>query len=121
MVAAYEPDESSYEHDVTAEHLDILATATGAQGRKLKVFELENPYDIREEFLHDDFAAGYIGYYVCNGAVISQSFGDKSADQAAKKVLQNAFPDRAIEQLNTDALAAGGGSIHCATQQEPMV
>ena len=28
---------------------------------------------------------------------------------------------RVIEQLNVDGIAAGGGSIHCTTQQEILV
>jgi agmatine deiminase len=42
-----------------------------------------------------------------------QEFGD------AKAAIQKAFPDRKIVQLNVDGIAGGGGSIHCATQQEP--
>lgn len=48
-----------------------------------------------------------------------QNFGDKAADLAAKIALQQAYPDRKIEQINVDGIAAGGGTIHCATQQEP--
>ncbi|MEG0140836.1 MAG: agmatine deiminase family protein, partial [Comamonas sp.] len=29
------------------------------------------------------------------------------------------FPGREIVQLNIDAIAAGGGGIHCTTQQQP--
>ena len=76
---------------------------------------------VREEYATDDFAAGYVGFYLCNGAVIAQEFGDPEADGAAREVLQQAFPGRVIEQLNVDGIAAGGGSIHCTTQQEPMV
>lgn len=47
------------------------------------------------------------------------NFGDAQADLAAKQALQKAFPDRVIEQIAIDGIAGGGGSIHCATQQEP--
>jgi len=67
----------------------------------------------------NDFAAGYVGYYVCNGAIIMQKFGDKKTDQAAKIKLEKVFPDHHIEQISIDGIASGGGSIHCATQQEP--
>ncbi|MEY4909848.1 MAG: hypothetical protein RL260_3566, partial [Pseudomonadota bacterium] len=29
------------------------------------------------------------------------------------------FPTREVVQLNIDGIAAGGGGIHCTTQQEP--
>lgn len=35
----------------------------------------------------------------------------------AQRVLTARFPGREIVQLNIDALAAGGGSVHCARQQ----
>lgn len=119
ILAGYDPDPESYDHEITRQHLEILQSASDAQGRKLEVIPLEGPMDIREDFLNDEFAAGYIGFYVCNGAVIMQEFGDKQADLAAKTAVQKAFPGRKVEQINVDGIAAGGGSVHCATQQEP--
>ena len=46
-------------------------------------------------------------------------FGDAEADDAARTALQKLFPEREIVQLNIDGIAAGGGGIHCTTQQEP--
>ncbi|MEB4592238.1 agmatine deiminase family protein [Candidatus Thiothrix sp. Deng01] len=120
VLAGYDPDPDSYDHDITLRHLEILKSATDAQGGRLEVISLEGPMEIRKKFLNDEFAAGYIGFYVCNGAVIMQEFGDQQADKAARDAIQQAFPGRKIEQLNVDGIAAGGGSIHCATQQEPQ-
>ena len=119
VVAGYDSDPGSYDHDVTKKHLEILGKATDAQGRKLEVVVIEGPTTIRKEFENDEFAAGYINFYVCNDAVIAPEFGDAKADQAAKNKLQALFPDREVVQLNIDAIAAGGGGIHCTTQQEP--
>lgn len=121
VLAGYDSDPNSFDHEVTSKHLEILKTATDANGKKLQVIKLQAPLNIRDTFLNDEFAAGYIGFYVCNGAVIMQEFGDKAADKAAKAAVQKAFPNRKIEQLNVDGIAAGGGSIHCATQQEPKI
>ena len=119
VLAGYDPDPRSYDHEVTLEHLEILRSATDAAGKQLKVSTLEAPSDIRSEYETDDFAAGYVGFYLCNGAVILQAFGDRAADQAARDVVQKAYPGRVVEQIAIDGIAAGGGSIHCATQQEP--
>ncbi len=119
VLAGYDPDPESYDHEVTKRHLEILRAAADTDGRKLEVIVLEGPTTIRETHATDEFAAGYIGFYVCNAAVIMQEFGDAQADRAAKQALQKAFPDRVIEQVDIDGIAAGGGSIHCATQQEP--
>lgn len=121
VLAGFDPDPDSFDHAVTKRHLELLASATDAQGRSLEVISLPGPDRVRSAFETDEFAAGYIGFYLCNGAVIMQEFGDSIADERARRALQQAFPDRRIEQLNVDAIAAGGGSIHCATQQEPAV
>lgn len=104
---------------VTRRHLDILRAATDARGRRLTVEELESPSSVREQFANDDFAAGYVNFYVCNDAVIGPQFGAADTDDAAKQTLQRLFPDREVVQVNIDGIAAGGGGIHCATQQEP--
>ncbi|MFI6428818.1 agmatine/peptidylarginine deiminase [Rhodococcus oryzae] len=119
VVAGFDPDPESFDHDVTARHLDILETATDTQGRSLEVVVLEAPSTVRPEFESDDFAAGYINFYVCNGAVIAPEFGDPHADGAARQELERLFPDRRVVQIDIDAIAAGGGGIHCTTQQEP--
>ncbi|MGW6375237.1 agmatine deiminase family protein [Rhodococcus sp. NPDC055112] len=119
VVAGYDPDPESFDHDVTARHLEILKAATDAQGRALEVVVLDAPGTVRPEFESDDFAAGYINFYVCNGAVIAPEFGDPETDKVAKEELERLFPDRKVVQINIDGIAAGGGGIHCTTQQEP--
>jgi agmatine deiminase len=121
VVAGYDPDPKSSDHVVTKQHLDILRASTDAKGRALEVVVLEAPSTVRGKFANDDFAAGYINFYVCNGAVIAPEFGDERADLAAKQTLQRLFPKRKVVQINIDGIAAGGGGIHCTTQQEPMV
>jgi len=53
--------------------------------------------------------------------VIVPEFGDRDADQKCKQELTRLFPKREIVQINIDAIAAGGGGIHCATQQQPRL
>ena len=119
VVAGYDPDPKSFDHAVTIRHLEILEKATDARGRKLEVAVLDAPGSVRPKYESDDFAAGYINFYVCNGAVIAPEFGDPVTDGAARSELERLFPDREVVQINIDAIAAGGGGIHCTTQQEP--
>ncbi len=119
VLAGYDPDPQSHDHAVTKRHLEILRRAKDANGRSLDVIVLTGPKTTRDAYQTAEFAGGYIGFYACNGAVIAQEFGDSKADKAAKDVLRKAFPKREIIQLNVDGIAAGGGSIHCTTQQEP--
>ncbi|WP_086820012.1 agmatine/peptidylarginine deiminase [Allokutzneria sp. NRRL B-24872] len=120
VVAGLDHDPKSYDHAVTHRHLDILRAATDARGRPLRVETLDAPEVLRAEDAEGDFAAGYINFYVCNGAVIAPEFGDQRTDAAARATLERLFPKREVVQINIDAIAAGGGGIHCTTQQEPV-
>ena len=103
VVAAYEPDPAFFDHAATTTNLDILRSETDADGRQLEVIVLENPQTIRPTFETDEFAAGYVNFYVVNGAVIIPEFGDALADDKAKSVLQDLYSNRDIVQLNIDA------------------
>lgn len=119
VVAGLDPDPSSYDHAVTKRHLEILRRSTDASGRKLKVVVLQGPSTVRSKYENREFAAGYINFYVCNGAVIAPEFGDRAADSNTRDTLRDLFPKREVIQLNIDGIAAGGGGIHCTTQQQP--
>ncbi|MFJ5234120.1 agmatine/peptidylarginine deiminase [Kitasatospora sp. NPDC088391] len=97
----------------------ILSTATNAAGNTVPVTKLQGPDYYKIRSTSADFVAAYANYYVCNGAVISAQFGDTAADSAARATLARLFPGRVVEQLNIDYLGAGGGGIHCVTQQQP--
>lgn len=98
---------------------DILAKATDAEGRKLDPVVLPEPADIRADT--DDFVSSYVNYYVCNGAVITAQFGDGQADEKARAVLADLYPDRKIVTLDIDNVGQVGGGIHCATHEQPKV
>ncbi|MFJ8039221.1 agmatine deiminase family protein [Kitasatospora sp. NPDC096147] len=99
----------------------ILQSATDARGRRLQITELPGPDKklIRGE--GKEFLSSYSNYYTVNGAVIAPQFGDRYADGLAYTILQAAYPDRRVVQLNIDGIASGGGGIHCATQSQPAV
>jgi len=122
VVANLDNDPDSYDHSVTLEHLEILRAASDADGRKLQVHTLSPPMNPRQNRFsrgNPDFAAGYINYFVINGAVISPQFGDRQADAKAHSLLASLYPGRQVIQLDIDAIAAGGGGIHCVTHQQP--
>ncbi|MFE3190745.1 agmatine/peptidylarginine deiminase [Nocardia sp. NPDC059240] len=121
VVAGLDTDPDSYDHDVTQRHLEILRGATDVHGNTLQVEVIEGPTQVRPQYKNQkDFAAGYINFYVCNGAVIAPQFGDPDGDSAAKDTLERLFPGREVVQIDIDGIAAGGGGIHCATQQQPV-
>lgn len=133
--------------DITDYHIDSLARFTGP-GRMLinlpEVPDLRDPFHRAALETHKmlvaakqevdvipeprrrrvktlDFVASYANHYVCNGGVIAAQFGDRRADETAKRALAEHYPGREIVMLNVDALGEVGGGIHCATQQMPAV
>ncbi|WP_439864980.1 agmatine deiminase family protein [Pseudomonas antarctica] len=124
VVANLDTDPASYDHKVTLAHLEILKHATDADGRPLQVHTLSPPLNPRNSKFNEgnqEFAAGYINYLVINGAVIAPEFGDPVADRKALDLLTRLYPNRTVVQLNIDAIAAGGGGIHCVTHHQPVV
>ena len=102
------------EHDI-----DLLEGARNADGRKLKIVRVLSPRRRYWKHKPESFAACYLNAYVANGAVIGAKFGDIERDEAARKALANAFPGREIIMLRIDAIANGGGGVHCVTQGMP--
>ena len=131
VMYALDLDPESPDYSVTLANKIELQAATDADGHPLTTMALESPdfFKVQEAvesrnwgttkyFNFDGFAAGYIGFYVANNCVILSQFGDDDADIAAFDKVQAAFPDRTVIQITTDGIANGGGSIHCATQQQ---
>lgn len=120
VLAGLESDRESFDYKITREHLKILQASRDADNRELEVVTVQSPRQVRRKLETKEFAAGYVNYCVVNGAVIAPEFGDKEADARCKAVLERLFPKRKVIQLNVDAIAAGGGGIHCATLHEPL-
>lgn len=113
-------DTDIWSNDARSQH-DSLSSSTSATGTPLSVETMIGP-DYNAIRSHNrGFVGSYANYYVCNRAVIMAEFGDDGADSAAKRRIAELFPDRVVEQVRIDHLGAGGGGIHCVTQQQPVV
>ncbi|MEE1824069.1 agmatine deiminase family protein [Streptomyces sp. BE20] len=99
--------------------LEVLRGATDAMGRPLRIVDLTEPDLSGVPDPGKDFLATYLNYYVVNGAVIMPRFGDRASDDRAAGILADLHPGREVVQVSIDAIAAGGGGIHCSTQQQP--
>jgi hypothetical protein len=117
VIAEITEDKSDPEYEALAEcHRVSTEEPTDAQGRKIEVRTLKRPRIRRPS---RDFCSSYVNFYIANGGIIMPKFGDETADEAARQVIANAFPDRRVVQLGIDTIAKGGGGIHCITQQQP--
>jgi len=101
---------------VLQENRRALQGARDAKGRPIEIVEMEDAWEAQQE--GETFCISYINFYLANGAVIMPSF-DAPGDARARAVLERAFPDRKLIQLDIRKVAIGGGGIHCITQQQP--
>ncbi len=135
LVYTLDNDPDSSDYHATQAHKRILSSATDAQGRAIRAIALNTPNfdDVektvvahnwgagKSKFNADGFAAGYLGFYLANHCVLMARFGDVAADLQAFEQIQALYPERNVMQISTDGLANGGGTIHCATQQQIKV
>ena len=120
VVVSHDAQDLYGERAVTQRHIDVLRQSTDAQGRPLLLTVIPVPAQpASPKASSDSFAAGYINYYLCNDGLILPAFGDAAADRFARDALQALYPARRMVQMRIDAIAAGGGGIHCTTQQQP--
>lgn len=110
-------DPAHPDHAVCARIIEVLADATDAAGDRLELTALPAPGILRDAEGWVDYS--YVNHYVFNGAVLACSFGDRVDDRAAE-ILADAYPGRAVLQVDARPLFARGGGIHCITQQQPL-
>ena len=87
-----------------------------ACGKAIEIAEIPQPAP--QKWNGERMDLSYINFYIPNGAIIMSSFNDPADDQA-KEMIQQIFPNRTIVQIPSLPLFAGGGGIHCITQQQP--
>jgi agmatine deiminase len=109
-------DKNDPEYKALEECREKLKKATDARGRELKVLTVMRPREVPSD--SEDFCSSYLNFYIANGGIVMPKFGDEKADEVARQVIAEAFPDRRVVQLRIDAISEGGGGIHCITQQQ---
>lgn len=102
---------------VLARNRDILASARDAKGRLLEVLTIPQPA-LRRAGRGGRLTTSYANFYIANGGIILPSYDDPM-DAEARRVLEHCFPDHTVVQVPSLDIVAGGGCIHCITQQEP--
>jgi agmatine deiminase len=107
---------ASERSEILQENRRALEGATDARGRKLEIIEMEDAW--QAENRSDSFCISYINFYLANGGVVMPKY-DAPGDEPARKIVESAFPDRRVVQVDVRDIAVGGGGIHCITQQQP--
>jgi agmatine deiminase len=117
-VVIYESDPSATgsAQALAAENRRALEAAVDASGRRLQIISIDDAHEVQTP--HSMFSRSYVNFYIANGGIVMPRFG-VPADARAREVVQAAFPEREIVQIDITLLASGGGGIHCITQQQP--
>ncbi len=137
VLLAWTDDENDPQYDRSVADLKVLEQETDACGRKIEVIKLPIPKKpiilTKEEVEAYDFeegedvrepgerlAASYVNHYIINDAVIVPIFNDVMDDEVIR-ILSKCYKGRQIIPIYARAIIAGGGNIHCITQQVPQV
>ena len=70
--------------------------------------------ELHKNKLKDDATGDYINMIVVKDLIFLSAYGNTS-DEVAFRTVEAAFPSHDIKQIKTNALAAKGGVLHCAT------
>ncbi len=112
------PDSTDPHSRILKENLACLRSQTDAKGRTFEVIPLVEA--VEAEVTSNVFCRSYINFYIANGGVIVPGYG-VPGDRKALATIQSAYPDHKVVMVQVNAIAAGGGAIHCITQEQPAV
>ncbi|MEL6486534.1 MAG: agmatine deiminase family protein [Pseudomonadota bacterium] len=107
------PDADTGDDPNTAIYEDAAARAVAAG---LDVVRIPSPGRIEREGLVEP--ASYVNFAITTHLVVVPTFGSPQ-DEAGVAAIAALFPDRATIGLRAEAVLAGGGGFHCASQQMP--
>ncbi len=117
VVAVVERDKRDPNYALLQENLKRLHAARDAKGKPLTVAELPMPKPVT--FEGERLPASYANFLITNAAVLVPTFNDP-ADREALNVMQQLFPKRDVIGLPCRDFVWGLGTLHCASQQEPV-
>ncbi|MFF5448439.1 agmatine/peptidylarginine deiminase [Streptomyces sp. NPDC012888] len=113
-----QPDPAHPDHERCKFIAALLRASTDARGRQLEVVEIPAPTVLEEDGEWVDYS--YINHYQCNDGIVLCAFDDPRDEEAAE-IFRGLFPERTVQLVDARTIFAGGGGIHCITQQQPKV
>jgi agmatine deiminase len=102
---------------ILADARERLEGARDARGRGIDVIPLPMPEPVVFDRLR--LPASYANFYIGTSSVIVPTFDDP-ADRQALGILAELFPEREVVGIHARDFVLGLGTLHCATQQEPV-
>ncbi|MDX9745846.1 MAG: agmatine deiminase family protein [Syntrophales bacterium] len=118
IVAVVEDNRKDENYLPLQKNLRQLKKMTDPSGRLFRIVELPMPRLL--EFDGQRVPASYANFLIANGVVLVPTFRDRN-DDFALSVLQDLFPARRVIGIDCYDLVWGLGTLHCISQQEPLV
>ncbi len=118
-IVIVQPDKKDKQNQkILLENRELLESAKGINGKSFKVITLPTPRSI--QFDGCDLPASYANFYICNSSVLVPTFNDPN-DKMALGILDDIFVNHKVVGIDCSVMVRGLGTIHCASQQVPMV
>lgn len=118
VITAIETKPSDENYEPLQKNLKQLKKMRLLNGKQLDIIEIPMPSPI---YYHNQrLPASYANFYIANVGVIVPTFRCKN-DTIALKIIEQAFPDKRIYDIDSSDIICGLGSFHCLSQQEPLV
>ena len=118
IVAVVEENREDENYLPLQKNLAQLKAMTDLAGNPFRIVELPMPRPF--EFDGQRVPASYANFLIASGVVLVPTFRDPN-DAVALAVLADVFPGRRVIGIDCYELVWGLGTIHCISQQEPLV
>ncbi|HAP36904.1 MAG TPA: agmatine deiminase [Bacteroidetes bacterium] len=118
IVTCVEEDPQDENYEILQENLKLLRTLTDQDNKPFNIIELPMPGYVAYD--GQRLPASYANFLIGNGFVIVPLFNHPN-DLKALNIIQSQFPDRKVIGIDCIDLVWGLGTLHCISQQEPLV
>lgn len=118
IVLAEELDRKDANYRPLRQAYTRLKKARDARGRRVEIVRLPMPRPVI--FDGERLPASYANFYIGTSTVLVPTFNDP-ADRVALGILAELFPRRTVVGIHSTDFVLGLGTIHCSTQQQPLV
>jgi len=118
VVLCREDDPKDVNYRPLAENRERLQGMHLERGTSIEVVDLPMPAPLHFDGVR--LPASYANFYISNAAVLVPTFNDPK-DRTALGILAELFRDRPVVGIHAGDLVWGLGTLHCLTQQEPVL
>jgi agmatine deiminase len=119
VITVRENQKSDANYAPLEENFRRLKQSGDQDGNRLHVVDIPMP-DIYLEGPFGRSPASYANFLIANRQVLVPVYGAKN-ESSVLSIFKDIFPEREIVPIDCVGLVCGLGSIHCVTQQQPLV